>query len=428
MAKKEKVKKTPKQKAKKAGKVIGIILLVIAVIAGAVALANFISVRSNHAFIQNSIQPVEYEAQLTPTLDTDGFYSFTADRELKVLQLTDVHIGGGIMSIRKDTMALNAAAAMIAAEKPDLVIVTGDVAYPVPFQSGTFNNRSGAKLFAELMEKLGVYWALTFGNHDTEAYSFYTREQIAALYEDHETYPHCLLQDGPAEVDGVGNYVINMRNTAGKITQSLFLFDSHSYTDNDYFGILWKYDCIHKNQVEWYEATLDALAAENGGEMPKSLAFYHIPIKETQDAYNEWRDNGFKDTDNVKYVFGKAGEHKLVVYSSEHNEGLFDAMLAKGSTQGLFFGHDHLNNFSLNYKGIPMTYGYAVDYLAYIGIAKVGLQRGCTVINLAPDGSYTYSQENYYQDKYQPVQAKEQVEMIDLNDDPGFGQNATATK
>ena len=35
-------------------------------------------------------------------------------------------------------MALNAVAAMVTAEKPDLVIVTGDIAYPVPFQAGTF--------------------------------------------------------------------------------------------------------------------------------------------------------------------------------------------------------------------------------------------------------------------------------------------------
>ncbi|MBR4727386.1 MAG: metallophosphoesterase [Clostridia bacterium] len=428
MSKKEKVKKTPKQRAKAAGKVIGIILLVIAALAGALALANYISIRANRAFVENTLQPAVYEAQLQPTLDADGYYSFTTDRELKVMQLTDIHIGGGIMSVKKDTMALNAVAAMVTAEKPDLVVVTGDVAYPVPFQSGTFNNKLSAQLFAQTMEKLGVYWCLAFGNHDTEAYSFYTREMIAAMYEDHDAYPHCLFQSGPADVDGVGNYVINVRNSAGKITQSLFMLDSHSYTDNDYFGILWRYDCIHKNQVAWYENQLDALAAENGGEMPKSLMFYHIPIKETQDAYYEWRDNDYTDTENVEYIFGKAGEHDVVVYSSEHNEGLFDAILAKGSTQGLFFGHDHLNNFSLKYKGIPMTYGYAVDYLAYVGIAKVGLQRGCTMITIAPDGSYTYSQENYYQDKYQPAQAKEQVEMIDLKEDPDFGQNATAKK
>ncbi len=75
-------------------------------------------------------------------------------------------------------MAINTVATMIRVEKPDFVVVTGDISYPVPFQAGTFNNKSGAKIFAELMETLGVYWTLAYGNHDTEAYSYYTREQL----------------------------------------------------------------------------------------------------------------------------------------------------------------------------------------------------------------------------------------------------------
>ena len=53
---------------------------------------------------------------------------------MKVIQLSDVHLGGW-MSINKDRMSLNAVAAMITAEKPDFVIVTGDIAYPVPFHA-----------------------------------------------------------------------------------------------------------------------------------------------------------------------------------------------------------------------------------------------------------------------------------------------------
>lgn len=56
----------------------------------------------------------------------------------------------------------------------------------------------------------------------------------------------------------------------------------------------------------------------------------------------------------------------------------------------------------------------SVDYLAYIGIYKLGSQRGCTIINYAPDGTYTCNAENYYQDKYQSLYEKEQVEMQEL--------------
>jgi hypothetical protein len=189
------------------------------------------------------------------------------------------------------------------------------------------------------------------------------------------------------------------------------MFDSGSYVDGDYFGVQWKYDCVHENQVEWYKNTVEKLTEENGGEVPSSLAFMHIPPIEMQQAYYEWRDNNFNDTDDVKYLFGEIGEHKKCVYSSEYNYGFFDALLEEGSTKGVFFGHDHLNNLSLNYKGIQMTYGCSIDYLAYIGIKDYGAQRGCTVITCKPDSTFEVSQENYYQDKYQSVNEKEDVSM-----------------
>lgn len=413
--KKKKVKKTAKQRAKIALKVIVSIILAIAVLFGVATCVNIVGVKSNSNFISESVKPVEYKNQLFPSVDSDGNYTFVTDGDFRIMHLTDIHFGTGFLSIKKDSMAVNAVVSMITAEKPDLAIVTGDIAYPVPFQSGTVNNKRGAVLFAELMEKLGVYWCLTFGNHDTEAYSFFTREQIAEIYQNHEKYPHCLFRPGPKSVDGSGNYVINVKNSQDRITQSLFMLDSHSYTDNDYFGIMWKYDCVHKNQIDWYKQQLEKLTAQNGGVRPKSLMFMHIPVVEMRDAYYEYRDNGFKDTENVKFITGKMGEKNKVVYSSDKNNGLFDACLESDSTQGMFFGHDHLNNMSLNYKGMYMSYGLSIDYLAYVNIQKFGSQRGCSVITVAPDGSFDVVKENYYQDKYQTLKAKESVSMDDYN-------------
>ena len=416
--KKEKIKKTPKQKFMKFLKVLLSIVIVIAVLFGIATCVNVAGIKSNTNFVNESIKAVEYENQNVPVADENGNYTFTTktdDSEFRIMQLTDIHIGGGFMSIKKDNMALNAVAAMITAEKPDLVVVTGDVAYPVPFQAGTINNKRPAILFADLMEKLGIYWCLTYGNHDTEAYSFFDREEISEIYTDRDKYPHCLFSKGPDDVDGCGNYVINVKNPSGKIIQSLFMIDSHSYTDNDYFGIMWKYDCVHKNQIEWYKNQLNSLKAENGGEMPKSLMFMHIPVIEFRDAFNEYKENGSEDTENVKYISGKNGEKQEMIYSSEHNNGLFDACLQLGSTQGMFFGHDHLNNLALNYKGIYLGYSYSVDYLAYVGISKYGAQRGCSIITVAPDGGFTCEKSNYYQDKYQTVKAKEAVTMDDYN-------------
>ncbi len=401
-----------KPTAKSVGKFFLILLLVLAILSGMIAAVNAVGSSSNRTFVE-SLSAVSYENQLQPTLGDDGRYTFVTDRDFKILQLTDVHIGGGFMSIKKDSLAINAVAAMVAEEKPDLVIVTGDIAYPIPFQAGTFNNKTSAKLFADLMERLGVYWAPAFGNHDTETYSFFSREDIGGMYASGE-YPHCLFQAGPADVDGVGNYCINVKKSSGEITQSLIMLDSHSYLKGNLPGVSWKYDNIHKSQVDWYESEIKALTSENGGVCPKSLAFFHIPPQEMKDAYFEYRDNGFQDTENVKYIYGKIGEKESAIFSGDCNDGLFDRMLSLGSTQGIFFGHDHLNSMSLEYKGIRLTYGHSIDYLAYFGIMKYGVQRGCTVITVTPDGSFDSRLENYYQDKYQSVNAKETVSMVDM--------------
>ena len=212
-----------------------------------------------------------------------------------------------------------------------------------------------------------------------------------------------------------------MKNSEGIITQSVYVFDSHSYVDGDFLGIMWKYDNIHDNQVEWYRSTVKALNEQNNAVLRslgreensaiKSVAFLHIPLTEQRDAWYEYAQNGFTDTENVKYHYGVAGESGRVVYSGMGEDGLFEAMLELGSTKAVFCGHDHYNSFSVDYKGIRLTYSLSIDYLAYSGISNEGTQRGCTVVTLSPDGSFSCEAENYYQEKYVSLYEKEDVEM-----------------
>ena len=407
-------------------RVIAIILSVIILLSGISAIVSVISLNANinkaHGFpsVGGSLE-IEYA--------DNGVWNIHSDEELKIVQLTDTHFGGGWMSGKKDSMAMNAIAAMISAEKPDLVIITGDMAFPVPYKAGTLNNKSGAKLLAELMETLGVYWTVTYGNHDTEAYSYYNREEITDFYSQ---YPHCLISNG-ANVDGYANQVFNIINSDGIITRSLFTVDSHSYIDGDILGIMWKYDNIHENQIEWYKNTIEENNKHNRmkilessqsdfGEkyinylnVPSSV-FMHVPLSEYKDAWNEYVNNGYKDTENVKYNYGAAGETGKVICHGVYEDNFFETMLEVGSTDSVFCGHDHLNNFSINYKGIDLIYSYSIDYLAYSGIYKLGSQRGCTVINVAQDGEITYNAENYYQKKYTSHFTKEEVTMQELGE------------
>ena len=295
-----------KNKAKGRKKSLLIVVAIILVVAIIVTGANVSAVNTLKEQ-GNSYKALELEDKLTPQKDENGNWYFTTDRDFKVMHLTDIHIGGGFMSKEEDEKALNAIAAMVTREKPDLVIASGDIAFPVPYTAGTFNNHSGAEAFGNLMESLGVYWDVTFGNHDAECYSYFDREAMAEFYEKEE-FEHCLFQAGPADVDGFGNHTIEVKNSKGIITQAIILIDSQAYIKNNLIeSIKGTYDNIHPNQVEWYESEILRMNGENEkidktSSPVKSLAFFHIPLVEFKDAWDELEANGFKNTDSVKFT------------------------------------------------------------------------------------------------------------------------------
>ena len=411
-------------------KVIAVILCLILVFACFSAIANK-SYNKKMIEYAASFEAVEIENQLIPEKDSEGNWTFTTDRELKIMHLTDVHLGGGWIPKKNDTLAMNAIAQMVRVEKPDLVIITGDIAYPVPYQSGAFNNLPPHETLATLMEALGVYWTVTFGNHDSEFYSTYTREEISEFYSNPD-FKYCLYQEGSENIYGCGNSVINVKNSQGIITQSIFTIDSNAYTGGTLIETLaWEYDNIHEDQIAWYKSVVEKnneynknliATLDNKDELNEkfeklnTLLFFHIPIAEYGDAWFEYVNNGYQDTENAKLIYGTAGESGDVVYSSAIPDTLFETMLELGGKHGIFCGHDHVNNFSIDYKGIRLTYGMSVDYLAYFRISSLGSQRGCTMITVKPDGSFDCTAESYYQDKY-AHEAREEVTMQILNED-----------
>ena len=389
-------------------------LLGLALIFGVITLLNEQNAKNMESYI-DSFGAVEFDNQLMPQYDENGAAYFVTDGEFKVMHLTDVHLGGSFISTKDDKKAMNAVAAMIATEQPDLVVVTGDISFAVPW-AATLNNKYAHDMFIRFMENLGVYWTVTFGNHDSELYNYYTRSDVAGFYEN-ESLKYCLFDRGPDDIFGECNHAITVRNSAGLITEGIIMIDSNSYTDEDIFGFKWVYDNIHQDQIDWYKETIESHNAHNKSINPdidttvESLVFMHIPIMEVRDANHEYINAGNKDTDDVKHLFGEIGEKDPYVYCSEEAEEMFETMVELGSTEAIFYGHDHVNNILLEYKGIKLCYGYSVDYFAYWQIAKQGAQRGCTIINCHPDTTFEIIHENYYQDKYVPLYEKEVVDI-----------------
>lgn len=169
-------------------------------------------------------------------------------KPFRILQLTDVHIGGSLGTRKKDKLALAAVEKVVKNANADFVAVTGDMVYPMPWMlQGSFNNLKSSKMFASLMESLGVEWTVVFGNHDSEVWAKLNKQELADFYA---SQPHCHFQKGDSNIFGVGNYCIPLLNEDGSLNTALMFIDSNAYLTWNFFS---GFDVIHDDQIEWYK-------------------------------------------------------------------------------------------------------------------------------------------------------------------------------
>ena len=103
------------------------------------------------------------------------------DRDYKILQLTDLHLGFGMFSGKKDRLALAAVTELIRRTGPDLIVLTGDSVFPFFPKSGTMNNRKQAEKLLAFLDGFQIPYTLVFGNHDCEMGSTCNKEQLAEI-------------------------------------------------------------------------------------------------------------------------------------------------------------------------------------------------------------------------------------------------------
>lgn len=335
----------------------------------------------------NSVAAIPHEESKIEYDEDTGVYTITmAEDDFKILQLTDIHLGGSLYSYRKDMKALKAVYAEIAYAKPDLVVVTGDLTFPLGIMSLSFNNYAPVMQFASFMRNIDIPWLFTYGNHDTESLASSSKEDLNSLYKSlsWKTSKNLLYPYVQPDIWGRNNQMVKLKNKDGSINQLLFMIDSNAYTGE---GIN-VYDYIHDDQVEWYKRQVEKVCEEEGKPV-SSMAFFHIPLQEYRDAYELYEQG----SDEVIYYFGVNGEKMInKVCCSDYPSKLFDTMRELGSTKAVFCGHDHYNNMSLGYKGIRLTYGMSIDYLAMPGIENDTAQRGGTLITVHADSSYDIEQ------------------------------------
>ncbi|MBP5453100.1 MAG: metallophosphoesterase, partial [Lachnospiraceae bacterium] len=209
---------------KKGLKVLLIILGVFAFLYLAGCIANIICNANLRKYIK-SFEPVSYSSDRVVPVKEDDHYSITVDGDLKIMQLTDIHIGGGFWTYKNDKKTIYEVITMLQKEAPDITVLTGDNTYCLPgfgYNGGfTANNIMVAKTLITIFDHEGVYFTTVFGNHDTEALDSAGRARVGALYES-DLSKYCFFESEYSDPDAktvpsVTNQIIKLKDKAGNV-------------------------------------------------------------------------------------------------------------------------------------------------------------------------------------------------------------------
>lgn len=314
--------------------------------------------------------------------DDDGQIS---EDDFVILAMTDLHFEDDpeLRDKTIDMMVRN-----ITDVNPDLVVFTGDIIL------SNHQQIDGVR-FAKLFEDMGVYWTFVFGNHEARAEKEYHKY---FLMKNMSQFEHCLAKFGPSELFGYGNHIINIMNRDGSIRQSLFMFDSgrnisdkyrfENGLDSDLRG----YDYLKNNQKNWYRNHIEEQRRVYGDF--KSLMFMHIPLCEYENVNRLDKFGEYVPTGKAKILYGSQYES---IGCSPVNSGMFSLIKELGSTQAVFAGHDHVNDFCAEYDGVKLVYVQTSGYETYtMGDLRKWDEskwmQGATVITVKNDGSIELKQ------------------------------------
>ena len=242
----------------------------------------------------------------------------------KIVQITDLHYKLGV---KASEQGLACVREMVETEKPDLVVVTGDIIYSAPADSTL-------SVVLKTFAQLGVPFCMTFGNHD---YDFKT--PAVALYNQMQKTPNCVM---PVLQGKNTDYSLSILSSNGKRTAAvLYCIDTHN---KPAIGGIGGYQWISHNQITWYRQRSMVYKQKNGGRPVPSLAFLHIPLPEFNYA-----------TANTQCpMYGSRLEK---AYSPSLNSGMFASIKEMGDIMGVFCGHDHDNDYAVSYFNVLLAHG-----------------------------------------------------------------------
>ncbi|KAK1020073.1 hypothetical protein LTS16_027118, partial [Friedmanniomyces endolithicus] len=167
-------------------------------------------------------------------------------------------------------------------------------------------------LAAPLIERR-ISYAAIFGNHDDEgALSLSRAAQMSLL----QTLPYSLSQPGPENVEGIGNYYLEILAPSPSTHSALTIYflDTHGLPPDEkkYKG----YDWLEPSQISWFTSTAQGLRKQHAkySHFHLDMAFIHIPLP-------EYAEEG---------LVVKGGEWREGVTAPKFNSHFYDALADEG--------------------------------------------------------------------------------------------------
>lgn len=264
---------------------------------------------------------------------------FQANGSFKVVQFTDTHVNPATSLKTIELMS-----EILDKEKPDLAVLTGDI---IDGRNKTLTEvKQSIDSISKPLEERKIPWAIVFGNHDEEQ-GFLDKNEMMKLYM---SYPNNISKPGDTSVDGIGNYNLLVFDKKGKKPIfNIYMIDSGAYASDNSGG----YDWIKQSQIGWYKQTSYDIKRKFHRTIP-SIMFFHIPLPEWREVWKSGKASGVRNEEEC---------------TADINSGLFNALVECGDVKGVFTGHDHLNDYVGELKGIKLGYSRSLSYAPYKDIS-----------------------------------------------------------
>lgn len=310
---------------------------------------------------------------------------FGEDGKFRILHLTDIHQVMPEMDDDEDVKipqandieTQNVIETLVNETNPDLVVFGGDNVSGY-WKEFTYDliEKTIKKITKPIRDK-NIPLCVVFGNHDGEA-GFHTEFQMMMYHE----YADCRSNFNDADVYGCGNCCVTIKSSkSDKDAFALWLIDSNDYQKNETAD---GYDCVHDDQIDWYEKRAEELKIANGGNPLPAILFQHICVQQMLDGYKEvTADDEYTFERDGKYFYfnhevleGRIRETPCPPCMANDHRRQFESWKKTGDVIAAFFGHDHVNDFRINIDGIDLYQTLGAGYCTY------GLERGGRLIIL----------------------------------------------